>query len=137
MLTDNLNALPIVGVDARCQSILAQGVLLDTSLYGRGYNRTRNGPLMERGEGQMGNVGILHRVRRLAWFSGRSILIDGPIPELRVPLSLVLPTSLALAATCAFAVRLVLKAQQDRVETGIEGMSGETGTVTQALDPGR
>lgn len=76
-------------------------------------------------------------MRRLAWFSGRSILIDGPIPELRVPLSLVLPTSLALAATCAFAVRLVLKAQQDRVETGIEGMSGETGTVTQALEPGR
>ncbi len=57
VLTDNLNALPIVGVDARCQSIPGQGhVSLDTSLYGRGYNRTRNGPLMERGEGQMGNV---------------------------------------------------------------------------------
>ena len=33
------NALPIVGVDARCQSIPGQGdVLLDTSLYGRSHN---------------------------------------------------------------------------------------------------
>ena len=66
---------------------------------------------------------------------GSAMLIDGPIPELRVPLELVLPLSLALATVCAFAVRLVFKAQQDRVGTGVEGMTGETGTVTQALDP--
>ena len=66
---------------------------------------------------------------------GSAILIDGPIPELRVPLQLVLPLSLALAAACAFAVRLVFKAQQDRVGTGVEGMTGETGTVTETLDP--
>jgi len=66
---------------------------------------------------------------------GSGILIDGPIPELRVPLQLVVPLSLALAAACAFAVRLVFKAQQDRVGTGVEGMTGETGTVTRTLDP--
>ena len=66
---------------------------------------------------------------------GSAILIDGPIPELRVPLELVLPLSLALGAVCAFTVRLVFKAQQDRVGTGVEGMTGETGTVTQVLDP--
>ncbi len=66
---------------------------------------------------------------------GSAILIDGPIPELRVPLELVLPLSLALAAACAFAVRLVFKAQQDRVGTGVEGMSGAIGTVTRVLDP--
>ena len=37
-----LNALPNVGVDARCQSIPGQGqVRLDTSLYGR-KNKLRN-----------------------------------------------------------------------------------------------
>ena len=66
---------------------------------------------------------------------GSAILIDGPIPELRVPLELVLPLSLALAAVCALTVRLVFKAQQDGVGTGVEGMTGETGTVTQVLDP--
>ncbi len=58
MLADNLNALPIVGVDARCQSIPGQGhVSLDTSLYGRGVQLNENAPLMQRGESQLGNVG--------------------------------------------------------------------------------
>jgi membrane-bound serine protease (ClpP class) len=66
---------------------------------------------------------------------GSVLLIDGPIPELRVPLELVLPMSIALAAICAFAVRLAIKAQRHRVGTGKEGLAGETGRVTEPLDP--
>jgi membrane-bound serine protease (ClpP class) len=66
---------------------------------------------------------------------GSVLLIDGPIPELRVPLGLVLPMSVALAVICAFAVRLAIKAQRHRVGTGKEGLAGETGTVTEPLDP--
>jgi membrane-bound serine protease (ClpP class) len=66
---------------------------------------------------------------------GSVVLIDGPIPELRVPFGLVLPMSLALAGVCAFAVRLAVKAQLHRVGTGVEGLAGKTGSVTEALDP--
>jgi membrane-bound serine protease (ClpP class) len=66
---------------------------------------------------------------------GSLMLVDGPIPELRVPIEVVLPTSLVVAALCAFVVRLVLRAHRARVGTGIEGLAGEIGTVTQALAP--
>ena len=81
------------------------------------------------------SFGMLTAGGVLCLLLGSAILIDGPIPELRVPRSIFVPLSLVLAAFCVFAVRLVLRAQQDRVRTGIEGMTGETGTVTQALDP--
>ena len=66
---------------------------------------------------------------------GSWMLVDGPIPELRVPWGAVLPTSAALAALCILVVRLAVRAQRDPVGTGVEGLPGETGTVTQALAP--
>jgi membrane-bound serine protease (ClpP class) len=66
---------------------------------------------------------------------GSVLLIDGPIPELRLPLSLVLPVSLAVAAVCAFVVHLVVRAHRDRVDTGVEGLIGAAGRVTEPLDP--
>jgi membrane-bound serine protease (ClpP class) len=66
---------------------------------------------------------------------GALMLIDGPIPELRVSPLVILPTSLAIAATIAFAMRLTLRAQRAGVTTGVEGLVAEIGTVTRALDP--
>ncbi len=66
---------------------------------------------------------------------GSVILIDGPIPELRVPPAVVLPTSLVVAALCAVVVRLAIRARRAQVATGIEGLTGEVGTVRQPLDP--
>lgn len=66
---------------------------------------------------------------------GSWMLIDGPIPELRVPLWVVLPTSLAIAGVCVAVLRLALAAQAVRVGTGVEGLAGETGTVTTELAP--
>jgi membrane-bound serine protease (ClpP class) len=63
------------------------------------------------------------------------MLVEGPIPELRVPPVVVIPSALIFAGLCAFVVRLVAKAQQSRVVTGVEGLAGETGTVTDDLDP--
>jgi membrane-bound serine protease (ClpP class) len=63
------------------------------------------------------------------------MLIDGPIPALRLPLGLVLPVSLTVAALCAWAVRLAARAQRLRVATGIEGLAAEIGTVSQPLAP--
>jgi membrane-bound serine protease (ClpP class) len=66
---------------------------------------------------------------------GSLMLVEGPIPELRVPLGLVLPVTIAVAAICVVVVRLAIGAQRERVATGVEGLTGEVGTVTQDLAP--
>jgi len=63
------------------------------------------------------------------------MLVDGPIPALRVPLVTVVPLVVAIVASCALAMRFTLRAQRERVGTGAEGLVSETGTVTQALAP--
>ena len=66
---------------------------------------------------------------------GSWLLVDGPIPELRVPLGVILPTSLALSAFCALAVRLAAQAQRSRVATGVEGLVAGRATVSRGLAP--
>ncbi len=66
---------------------------------------------------------------------GSLVLFRGPIPELRLPLVAVLPASLTLAAACALAVRLAVRAQRSPVATGVEGLAGETGDVVADVDP--
>jgi membrane-bound serine protease (ClpP class) len=63
------------------------------------------------------------------------MLFPGPIPEMRVPLAVVLPGSLMLAGFCAFAVRLSVAARRAPVTTGVEGLRGETGIVEDELSP--
>ncbi|MCP3982405.1 MAG: nodulation protein NfeD [bacterium] len=67
--------------------------------------------------------------------AGSAMLVDGPIPELKVPWPVILPTSLVLAAVCVFAVRLALKAQRAKVRTGREGLIDEIASVTRELAP--
>jgi len=66
---------------------------------------------------------------------GSLMLFRGPIPELRLPISVALPPALALAALCAVAVRLAVRAQRAAVGTGVEGLVGEVAEVTQDLVP--
>jgi membrane-bound serine protease (ClpP class) len=66
---------------------------------------------------------------------GSWMLVEGPIPELRVPPSVFLPTSLEIAALCVLVLRLALKAQTAPVGTGVEGLAGETGIVRETLAP--
>jgi membrane-bound serine protease (ClpP class) len=66
---------------------------------------------------------------------GSFMLIDGPIPEMRVPTGLIVPVVVALSAACVFVVWLVVRAQQVSVRTGQDGLPGSTGVVTQDLAP--
>jgi membrane-bound serine protease (ClpP class) len=66
---------------------------------------------------------------------GSLMLFKGPIPEMRVPVLLVLPSALGLTLLCAFIVWLVVRAHKVKVATGVEGIVGEIGTVRDALDP--
>jgi len=66
---------------------------------------------------------------------GSIMLIDGPIPELRVPTALVLPVSILIAGLVTLVLWLAAKAHRARVDTGREGLEGTLGVVTQELAP--
>jgi membrane-bound serine protease (ClpP class) len=63
------------------------------------------------------------------------MLVEGPIPELRVPPSMLVPLVVTVTAVCAFVVRLAVRAQRGRVASGREGLFGEIGTVSEDLSP--
>lgn len=79
--------------------------------------------------------GLLTAGGLAALIAGGLLLVEGPIPELRLHLSFVLPSALALTALCAVAVRLAAQARRAPVVTGVQGLTGEQGTVTRAVDP--
>src|SRR5271168_4169133 len=66
---------------------------------------------------------------------GGLLLVDSPIPELRVHLLTALAVSIPLGAITAFLMSLALKARRNKVVTGVEGLVGETGIAQTALAP--
>jgi membrane-bound serine protease (ClpP class) len=86
-------------------------------------------------EVKVASYGLLTVGGLVSMILGAMMLIDAPIPEMRVPLMVVVPAALAVAAWAAFIVRMILSAQRARVTTGSEGMVGEKGAVVTALEP--
>lgn len=68
---------------------------------------------------------------------GSLMLMDSPVPELRLGLTVVLPVSLGLSAVVLFLVRLAVESQRRGAVTGEAGMIGETGQALTAIAPGR
>jgi membrane-bound serine protease (ClpP class) len=62
------------------------------------------------------------------------LLVDGPIPELRVSIYTALAVSLPFGAIAIFLMTLVARSYQSRVTTGIEGMIGEIGVARTRID---
>lgn len=67
---------------------------------------------------------------------GSLMLMDSPVPELRLGLTIVLPVSLGLSAIVLFLVNLAVQSQRRRAVTGEAGMIGETGQALTAIAPG-
>jgi len=67
--------------------------------------------------------------------AGFLLLFNGPIPEMRLPLLAVLPTSLALGALMFWIIHYVVAAQREKIATGREGMIGEVGVAETDLSP--
>lgn len=67
---------------------------------------------------------------------GFLILFEGPIPELRLPLYAIIPTSLTLALIMAFLTQRAFRAQRWKVSTGKEGLRGEIGTAITDIETG-
>ena len=66
---------------------------------------------------------------------GALLLVDGPIPQMRVNLWAALGVSLPTAVITIFLMSIALKARRNKVVTGEQGMIGEIGVVTASLTP--
>src|SRR5439155_1686470 len=66
---------------------------------------------------------------------GGLLLVDAPIPEMRVRLWTALAVSVPLGLITIFLMGIALKARANKVVTGIQGLIGETGVAETALAP--
>ena len=66
---------------------------------------------------------------------GGLLLVDSPIPEMRVHLITALAVSIPLGFITAFLMTIALKARPNKVVTGEQGLVGETGVAQTALSP--
>jgi len=75
----------------------------------------------------VGGIGLL--------ILGSLMLVDGPIPEMRVRLATALGISIPFGILTAFLLTLAVRARRNKVVTGQEGLVGEIGVVRVPLAP--
>jgi membrane-bound serine protease (ClpP class) len=66
---------------------------------------------------------------------GALLLVDAPIPEMRVRLGTALAVSIPLGGITATIMSLAIRARRNKVVTGAQGLVGETGVAQTALSP--
>ena len=66
---------------------------------------------------------------------GALLLVDGPVPEMRVHIATALAVSLPLGIITAFLMSIAYRARRNKVVTGVQGMIGATGVAQSALAP--
>ncbi len=66
---------------------------------------------------------------------GGLLLVDAPIPEMRVHLLTALAVSIPFGIITAFLMTIALKARRNKIVTGEQGLVGETGVAQTALSP--
>jgi membrane-bound serine protease (ClpP class) len=84
-------------------------------------------------EAKFTSYGILGIGGVICMIFGALLLVDGPIPEMRVSLMTALAVSIPIGAITVFLMTLVLRAHKTRIETGTEGMIGEIGIARTAV----
>jgi membrane-bound serine protease (ClpP class) len=71
----------------------------------------------------------------LTMFLGGVLLVEGPIPEMRVNWTTALAVSVSFGLIAMFLMGIAIRAFKNRVTTGEEGMVGEVGLARTSLDP--
>ena len=66
---------------------------------------------------------------------GALLLVDAPIPEMRVHLPTALAVSIPLGLITVFLMNIALKARRNKIVTGAQGLIGETGMAQTSLTP--
>lgn len=86
-------------------------------------------------EAKFTSHGILGAGGVVAMVFGALLLVDGPIPEMRVRLWTALAVSIPLGVISVFLMTLALRAHRNKIQTGEEGMIGEVGVAHTPLTP--
>jgi membrane-bound serine protease (ClpP class) len=86
-------------------------------------------------EVKIASHGILGVGGAVAMVLGAVMLIDSPAPELRIHWSTAIGLALPFSAITVFLLSLALRARRNKVETGREGMIGQTGAAITELAP--
>jgi membrane-bound serine protease (ClpP class) len=86
-------------------------------------------------EAKFATHGILGAGGALAMVLGAVMLINSPLPEMRIHLSTAVALALPFSLITMVLLSLVVRARRNKVVTGTEGMIGETGTALTALAP--
>lgn len=81
------------------------------------------------------SYGLLTVAGLVSFVFGALMLIDTPIPALRVGLEVILPSALVIAGLVVFLLNRVLSVHRRPPLTGAEGLIGEEGQVVVALQP--
>ncbi len=66
---------------------------------------------------------------------GGLLLVDGPIPELRVKLLTAVAVAIPFGVITVFLMTIAIRARRNKVTTGAQGMIGQSGIARSALAP--
>lgn len=86
-------------------------------------------------EAKFASHGILGVGGAAAMILGSMLLVDSPVPEMRIRLSTALAITIPFAAITVFLLTLVIRARANKVSTGSEGMLNETGEAVTPIAP--
>jgi membrane-bound serine protease (ClpP class) len=86
-------------------------------------------------EAKMQTHGVLTAGGILMMVLGMLLLVDGPIPEMRVKLWAALAVSIPIGLITVFLMSIAIRARRNKVVTGEAGLVGEIGVVSSRLAP--
>jgi membrane-bound serine protease (ClpP class) len=86
-------------------------------------------------EAKMHSHGVLTTGGITMMILGMLLLVNGPIPEMRVQLWAALAIAIPMGLITVFLMTLAIRARRNKVTTGEPGLIGETGVVTVPLLP--
>jgi membrane-bound serine protease (ClpP class) len=86
-------------------------------------------------EAKFATHGVLTIGGIVALTLGGLLLVDAPIPQMRVHLLTALAVSIPLGLITAFLMSIALRARRNKVVTGIQGLVGEIGIAQTPLSP--
>jgi membrane-bound serine protease (ClpP class) len=86
-------------------------------------------------EAKMQSHGVLTTGGIVMMTIGMLLLVDGPIPEMRVKLWAALAISIPIGLITVFLMAIAIRARRNKVVTGEAGLVGEIGVVNSRLAP--
>jgi membrane-bound serine protease (ClpP class) len=86
-------------------------------------------------EAKFTSHGILGGGGALAMVLGAVMLVDSPVPEMRIHWTTAIALALPFSFITVVLLSLAVRARRNKVATGVEGMIGETGVALEPIAP--